>query len=166
MLARRAGEFDPDEYFFDDCPLCQHARESGGHIVFDAGEDADTDDDAADAPPNTAARSDERLQPSVEFDQAMQELAVRATAFDDAAKNRVPEWLADRIGFDVLILHDTIMSAIWDHETSRTVEPVEQQIGRAFTTIAAARAEAPELEVEARQLEGALRRLVAAWRGL
>lgn len=168
VLEKRQAEFSPDEYFFDDCPLCQHARDSGGHIIFDAS-DGDEEEDAEESnetDPSGRVNDDTRLQPSIEFDHAMQELSQCAITFDDAAKTRVPEWLADRIGFDVLILHDTIMSTIWDRESDRAVEPIETQIGRAFTTIAAARKEAPELEDVARPLEEALRRVVAAWRAL
>jgi len=34
LIRKRTREFDPDEYFFDDCPLCQMLRE-GGVLVFD-----------------------------------------------------------------------------------------------------------------------------------
>lgn len=34
-VARRISEFNPDEYFDDDCPLCRMMREEGGSIVFD-----------------------------------------------------------------------------------------------------------------------------------
>jgi hypothetical protein len=34
LLVARTEEFDPDEFFFDDCPLCQMAKE-GGVVVFD-----------------------------------------------------------------------------------------------------------------------------------
>ena len=34
VIRERTLEFDPDEYFFDDCPLCQMLRE-GGVLVFD-----------------------------------------------------------------------------------------------------------------------------------
>lgn len=33
--ARRVADFDPDQFFFDDCPLCTKARTEGGHIVYD-----------------------------------------------------------------------------------------------------------------------------------
>jgi hypothetical protein len=35
-VATREAEFEPDDYFFDTCPLCVQARDQGGHIVFDA----------------------------------------------------------------------------------------------------------------------------------
>jgi hypothetical protein len=34
-LDRRIREFDPREYFEDDCPLCRMMREEGGNIVYD-----------------------------------------------------------------------------------------------------------------------------------
>jgi hypothetical protein len=36
-LARRIEEFDPEEIFEDDCPLCQMLREQGGNVVYDDG---------------------------------------------------------------------------------------------------------------------------------
>jgi hypothetical protein len=33
-LRARTEEFDPNEFFFDECPLCQMAKE-GGIVVFD-----------------------------------------------------------------------------------------------------------------------------------
>lgn len=34
---RRVADFDPDDLFEDDCPLCQLLREGGGNVVFDDG---------------------------------------------------------------------------------------------------------------------------------
>ncbi len=34
-LERRIRDFDPDEYFEADCPLCRLMREEGGNIVYD-----------------------------------------------------------------------------------------------------------------------------------
>src|SRR4051794_25433747 len=39
VVAERTSGFDPDEYFFDGCPLCEAAKASGGHIVFDSSSD-------------------------------------------------------------------------------------------------------------------------------
>lgn len=36
-LARRIEEFDPEEIFEDDCPLCRMLREQGGNVVYDDG---------------------------------------------------------------------------------------------------------------------------------
>lgn len=33
-VVRRTTEFDPNEFFVDDCPLCQASRDGGGHFVF------------------------------------------------------------------------------------------------------------------------------------
>ena len=33
QLRKREVEFNPDDFFFDDCPLCVSAKEAGGHIV-------------------------------------------------------------------------------------------------------------------------------------
>lgn len=42
-VAQRLAQFDPADFFFDDCPLCVHAREEGGHVVFDGGREAPDD---------------------------------------------------------------------------------------------------------------------------
>jgi hypothetical protein len=34
-IERRAREFDPDDLFDDDCPLCRMLREDGGNVVYD-----------------------------------------------------------------------------------------------------------------------------------
>jgi hypothetical protein len=34
-IARRVAEFDPNELFEDDCPLCQMLRKQGGNVVYD-----------------------------------------------------------------------------------------------------------------------------------
>ena len=34
LIRERTLEFDPEDYFFDDCPLCQMLKE-GGVLVFD-----------------------------------------------------------------------------------------------------------------------------------
>lgn len=34
LIARRTRNFKPDEFFFDDCPLCRLAK-AGGIIVYD-----------------------------------------------------------------------------------------------------------------------------------
>ena len=35
VVRQRTRRFNPDRYFFDDCPLCQMAKQ-GGVIVYDA----------------------------------------------------------------------------------------------------------------------------------
>lgn len=44
VIAQRVAEFDADDFFFDDCPLCVAAKADGGHIVFDGTEGDDTED--------------------------------------------------------------------------------------------------------------------------
>lgn len=48
-IRTRVEEFDPDAYFFDDCPLCRIARDEGGHIVFDGGDASPTSVEETDA---------------------------------------------------------------------------------------------------------------------
>ena len=35
LVENRIAEFDPDELFEDDCPLCKMLREEGGNVVYD-----------------------------------------------------------------------------------------------------------------------------------
>lgn len=39
VLEQRIREFDPQEFFVDDCPLCEASKAQGGHIVFNGLED-------------------------------------------------------------------------------------------------------------------------------
>lgn len=34
-IERRIAEFDPNDLYEDDCPLCQMLREEGGEVVYD-----------------------------------------------------------------------------------------------------------------------------------
>ena len=34
-VERRVAEFDPEDLFEDDCPLCRMLREQGGNVVYD-----------------------------------------------------------------------------------------------------------------------------------
>lgn len=34
-IAHRVAQFDPEDYFDDDCPLCRMMLEEGGDIVYD-----------------------------------------------------------------------------------------------------------------------------------
>lgn len=47
-IAKRTGEFQPDEYFIDGCPLCEQAKAAGGHVVFDCEADETEPSDADD----------------------------------------------------------------------------------------------------------------------
>jgi len=35
MVEQRVSEFDPNDIFEDDCPLCQMLRNEGGNVVYD-----------------------------------------------------------------------------------------------------------------------------------
>jgi len=39
VLEQRIHEFNPSEFFVDDCPLCEASKAQGGHIVFNGLED-------------------------------------------------------------------------------------------------------------------------------
>ena len=48
-IARRIREFDPNEFFFDECVLCQQAKAAGGHVVFDSNLEDDALEESDDA---------------------------------------------------------------------------------------------------------------------
>ncbi len=150
-ITRRIAEFDPDEFFFDDCPLCQSARAEGGHIVFDGPE---PEDPLRDGP---ASQS---------FESGLSELAGAAEEFGEIVGPTLSAELATRYREDVEGLHDRMVEALWSQESRERVELFEQQFARALTTISAVRAAAPDLADRAFVVERALEALAAIWRGL
>jgi hypothetical protein len=150
-VARREAEFDPDQFFFDDCPLCQSARAEGGHVVFDGPEREDPlrDGSASEA-----------------FEAGLAALAEAAGALtgDVLVDARGP--LAARYRDDVADLHDRLVETLWSTESAERVEVFERQFARALTTIEEVRLSLPELDARARGVEEALGRLAAVWRAL
>lgn len=150
-IVRRVAEFDPNEFFFDHCPLCESAKASGGHIVFDGPEEADPLRDGV---------------PSAAFDRALEELGAVAASFGSDIVEVVPESLVGRYDEDVAALHDRFVETLWAEESTARVEAFERQLARALTTVAEICTEAPALTVRARPLEDALEGVAAVWRSL
>jgi hypothetical protein len=150
-VARRVADFDPDEFFFDDCPLCQSARAEGGHIVFDGPEREDPLRDGV------ASRA---------FEAALSDLAEAAEALGACVEAAAPAPLAARVREDVLDLHDRLVETLWSQESAERVEVFERQFARALTTLGEVGRAAPELAEHAAPVERALDALAAVWRSL
>ena len=150
-IARRVAEFDPNEFFFDSCPLCESAKASGGHIVFDGPDELDPLRDGV---------------PSAAFDRALGELGAAAAAFGTDIAGVVPESLAGRYDEEVAALHDRFVETLWAEESDSRLETFERQLARALTTVAEICAEVPALTPRARPLEEALEGVAAVWRSL
>lgn len=150
-VARRVADFNPDEFFFDDCPLCMSARTEGGHIVFDGPEREDPlrDGEAASA-----------------FEAGLASLAAAAEAFAEDVDATVPAELAGRYHEDVVDLHDRLVETLWSQESTERVEVFERQFTRALTTIAEVCCAVPGLTSRARPVEEALDALAAVWRSI
>ena len=150
-IARRVADFDPDEFFFDDCPLCSSAKAEGGHIVFDGPEQ---DDPLRDGPVAEA------------FDAGLAELAAATEAFAAEVERAVPPDLAARYGELVGGLHDRLVETLWSQESEERIEIFERQFARALTTVEEVCYAMPELGPQAKPVEDALAGLAALWRGL
>jgi hypothetical protein len=150
-IARRVADFDPDEFFFDDCPLCMSAKAEGGHIVFDGPE---RDDPLRDGPAAEA------------FDEGLAELAAATETFTSAVAEAAPAELVALYGEHVGCLHDRLVETLWSQESAERVEIFERQFARALTTVEEVCRAAPELAPQAKPVETALSSLATLWRGL
>ena len=151
QIAQRVSEFDPDEFFFDQCPLCESAKASGGHIIFDGPDEPDQLREGA---------------ASEAFDAALGDLAATAEAFSREATPVLSDALARRYDEDVARLHDRLVETLWAEESTARVEVFERQLARALTTIAEVCTDVPALTTRARPLEDALEGVAAVWRNL
>jgi len=150
-IAKRVAEFDPDEFFFDDCPLCQSARAEGGHVVFDGPEE---DDALRDGPASET------------FDRCLGELVTAAEIFAEIIEGAIPPELEARYHEDVEALHDRMLETLWSQESAGRVQAFELQFARAITTLAEVRNAAPELGERSFPVERALDELASVWRAL
>jgi hypothetical protein len=155
VVSKRVREFDPGEFFFDDCPLCQMAMREGGHIVFD-------DYDEADEPPTPEGET----TPSAEFDRALVALGSEAESFARRFGDTVPEGLARRYFEDVDDLSDRLIELLWAEESSRRGELVEELVARADRAISAVCTAAPRLAGDSLALRRALVEMADSWRKL
>jgi hypothetical protein len=160
-LSRREREFDPDDFFFDDCPLCAAAKAEGGHIVFD-GADDDPLRTTTYGPPSET----EEPSPGAAFDRALEELAIATSDFASVARGEMSDELAAQYDADVLGLHERFVETLWAEESSTRIEVFERLLARALTTLAAVVEREPARAAAAARVEAILERLAAIWRAL
>jgi hypothetical protein len=159
LVSRRVAEFDPGEFFFDDCPLCQMAMREGGHIVFDG---CDGEEPASGA----AADAGDGATAAAAFDRALVALGAEAEAFAARFDESVPEGLARRYFEDVDDLSDRLIELLWAEESTRRVEHFDELVARAERAISAVCAAAPRLGEGSFAVRRALAEMAAAWRKL
>lgn len=148
-IVRRTSEFDPSEFFVDDCPLCQASRTQGGHIVFSDSKDDDPDDeeDGASAQERSAAvfAANPLGAPAVELVRALDRLDVASDelvgALEPIASPELLRKAVETIGF----LHDRVADIMWDEDSATRLDALERIIAAALTTLEAVRAEHPAL---------------------
>jgi hypothetical protein len=166
-VAKREREFDPADFFFDDCPLCVMAKEEGGHIIFDAQEEADgrARDTLREPYSLTGAESDE-LSPAAAFDLALVELLGAAEDFGEKLEDDAPEELAVRYFEDVDGLHGRLVEVLWSEESTRRVELFEVLVERALAAVDAVCEAVPSLRAESATLRTAINAVADTWRRL
>lgn len=165
-IARRTTEFDPREFFVDDCPLCQASRDHGGHIVFsDAipGDDGEDDGDPVLAP---AFAATPLKAPAVELLQALDRLDVAADELVCELEPMASADLLKRSIEDIGFLHDRFVESMWAEETIDRLEVFERQLSRALTTLDLVFKEHPALGPVTRRVEVTLEKIAEIWRGL
>jgi hypothetical protein len=170
---KREKEFDPADFFFDDCPLCAMAKEEGGHIIFDAQDEViptravRPEDDPSDKlrEPYSLDGFDE-LSPAAAFDLALVELLGATEDFGEKLEVNVPEPLAERYFEDVEGLHGRLVEALWAEESTRRVESFEVLVARATAALDAVCEAAPELTAEAVTVRNAIDGVASTWRKL
>ena len=161
-MARREAEFDPDDFFFDDCPLCVAAKAEGGHIVFD-GSDDDPLRSTSYEPPDP---SRDGSSPAVAFDLALVEVASTADALGELVQEACPEDLVARYDAEVATIHERFVETLWAEESTQRVECFERLLARALTTLGEIRDLRPHLDDRITPLENALGAVATVWRSL
>ena len=142
LVAKRTAEFSPDDYFEDDCPLCQASRSQGGHIVF-AGSDDDAcvdGDDSADeiTSPGFYAATPIKA-PAVELLRALDRLDIAADELVCSLEPISSAELLKRTIEDVGFMHDRFVESMWAEESPTLPEVFEQQYAKAIATLSAVR---------------------------
>jgi hypothetical protein len=171
-ISKRALEFDPADFFFDDCPLCAMAKESGGHIIFDADDvasSASRSGDPSDAlrePYSLSGDADEKLTPAAAFDLALVELLGAAEGFGEKLDGEVPQDVAERYFEDVEGLHGRLVEVLWAQESTRRVEEFEVLVERALAAVRAVCECRPALEPASHPVRQAIEATAATWRVL
>ena len=156
-IVRRTSEFDPLEFFFDDCELCQASLRQGGHFVFACDYPNDASGVHAATPPRT---------PAVELLRALDQLDV---ASEDLVLALEPIASADLLGRaieDVRQLHDRFVDSMWAPESPTLPEVFEKQFAKAIATLGAVRVAHESLATHVADVTAPLDTLAAIWRSL
>lgn len=166
LVARRMAEFDPREFFVDDCPLCQAARSDGGHVVFDGRpfDDADVDAETALVTPVWSATP--LKAPAAELLKAFERLDVAADVLICSLEPVAGADLLKRAIEDVGFLHDRFIETLWADETLDRLQAFERQLARALTTLELVHGAHPTLDADVQAVEGALESVAGIWRNL
>ncbi len=163
-IAIRIKEFDPGEFFFDDCPLCEASRNHGGHIVYSGSpEDLDVDDDE---PFSSAFAATPLKQPAVELLGALELLDIAADELVCELEPVAASGLLKRTIEDVGFLHDRFVESMWAEETTDRLEVFERQLSRALTTLDVILREHADLSPAVSRVEVSLVKIAEIWRGL
>lgn len=166
-IARRSNEFDPREFFVDDCPLCQASRDHGGHIVFSDPkdeEDEGCDDGAPVLGPSFAVTP--LKAPAVELLQALDRLDIAADELVCDLEPLAEADLLKRVIEDIGFLHDRFVESMWAEETIDRLEVFEKQLSRALATLELVMAKHSVIAPVVRRVESSLERIAEIWRGL
>lgn len=167
IIARRTSEFDPREFFVDDCPLCQASRSHGGHIVFSGPHDEDSDDgEASDDVFAPVYAATPLKAPAVELLRALDRLDVAADELVCELEPIASAGLLKRAIEDIGFLHDRFVESMWAEETIDRLELFEQQLSRALSTLELVFAAHAPLGPVVRRVEVALETIAGIWRGL
>ena len=143
VMARRTAEFSPDEFFVDDCPLCQASRTHGGHIVFSdsRGDDAsksDAQNEEADAAQVAYAATPIKA-PAVALLRALDRLDVASDELVCELEPISSAELLKRTIEDVGFMHDRFVESMWAKESPALSEVFEKQYATAIATLSAVR---------------------------
>jgi len=152
-VVQRTSEFDPLEFFFDDCELCRASLDQGGLFVF-ASDDASVH--AA-----TPART-----PAAELLRALDRLDVASEDLVLALEPIASADLLERAIEDVRQLHDRFVESMWAPESPTLPEVFEQQYAKAIATLGAVREAHESLATHVADVTAPLDTVAAIWRNL
>ena len=130
-IEQRTAEFDPRKYWTDDCPLCRHQREHGGHIVMGAG---------CEFPDPEAGQSARELIMALDrLDSAADALicSLEPVANADLLRSAV-----EHVGF----LHDRLLELAWSEDAHGRREALAGAVASAISTLSDIGLAHPELD--------------------
>jgi hypothetical protein len=155
-VVQRTSEFDPLEFFFDDCELCRASLDQGGLFVF-----ACDHLDYAGVHTATPART-----PAAELLRALDRLDVASEDFVLALEPIASAYLLERTNEDVRQLHDRFVESMWAPESPTLLEVFEKQFAKAIATLGAVREAHESLATHVADVTAPLDRVAAILRSL